>query len=216
MGEKDPTLAERGSAIPRDYRVNRQIRAAEVRVVDEKNQQLGIMPLRTALQLAEERGLDLVEVAPQANPPVCRLLDYGKFRYEVARREREARKAQRQRAASQELREVRFKTRIGEHDRSAKTRQVRRLLNEGAKVKVSVVFRGREITHPEIGMEVLKAVARDLVDDAVLDRPPAMEGNALTMVLAPIPDRVKAARAEEKARLQERGEEDKELKGAKA
>lgn len=171
------------------------------------------MPLRTALQLAEERGLDLVEVAPQANPPVCRLLDYGRFRYETARREREARKAQRVKAASQELREVRFKTRIGEHDRSAKTRQVRRLLNEGAKVKVSVVFRGREITHPEIGMEVLKAVARDLVDDAVLDRPPAMEGHALTMVLAPIPAKVKAARAQDKAREEE---EDKELKGAKA
>ena len=178
-------------------------------MVDEEGQQLGIMPLRTALELAEERGLDLVEVAPQASPPVCRLMDYGKFRYEVARREREARRTQRQKASTQELREVRFKTRIGEHDRSAKTRQVKRLLSQGAKVKVSVVFRGREITHPEIGMEVLRAVARDLVDDAVLERRPAMEGNALTMILAPIPERLKAS-------SQKQEEKDKELEGAEA
>lgn len=155
--------------------------------MDENGGQLGVMPTRQALSIAEERGLDLVEVAPAANPPVCRLMDYGKFRYETTRKEREARKA-RKTKATQELREVRFKTRIGEHDRSAKTRLVKRLLNEGAKVKVSVMFRGREIDHPELGMGLLKSVAEDLVDDALLERPPAFEGKMLTMILTPNPN----------------------------
>ena len=142
------------------------------------------MPTRQALEMADERGLDLVEVAPSADPPVCRLMDYGRFRYDATRREREARKDQKTKV-SNELREVRFKTRIGEHDRAAKTRLVRRLLGRGAKVKVSVMFRGREITHPEIGMAVLKLVAEDLVEDAKMEKNPAFEGRFLTMVLTP-------------------------------
>ncbi|MCI0437703.1 MAG: translation initiation factor IF-3 [Chloroflexi bacterium] len=152
--------------------------------MDENNEQLGIMPVREALKIAEERNLDLVEVAPSANPPVCRLMDYGKFKYEATRKEREARKARKVKATN-ELREVRMKTRIGEHDRTAKTRLVKRLLDEGAKVKVSVMFRGREIDHPELGMGLLRSVAQDLVDDAQLERPPVFEGRFLTMVLAP-------------------------------
>ena len=154
-------------------------------MVDEKGEQLGVMPTRQALELAEERGLDLVEVAPSASPPVCRLMDYGRFRYEATRREREARKDQKSKV-SNALREVRFKTRIGEHDRSAKTRLVRRLLGEGSKVKVSVMFRGREITHPEIGMAVLKLVAEDLVEDAMMEKNPSFEGRFLTMILTPL------------------------------
>ena len=142
------------------------------------------MPTRQALEMADERGLDLVEVAPSADPPVCRLMDYGRFRYDATRREREARKDQKTKV-SNELREVRFKTRIGEHDRAAKTRLVRRLLGRGAKVKVSVMFRGREITHPEIGMAVLKLVAEDLVEDAKMEKNPSFEGRFLTMVLTP-------------------------------
>ncbi len=142
------------------------------------------MPTREALRISEERGLDLVEVAPAAAPPVCRLMDYGRFRYESNRKEREARKVRKTKATN-ELREVRFKTRIGEHDRSAKTRRVKRLLDEGAKVKVSVMFRGREMDHPEIGMQLLRSVATDLVDDAMLERAPGFEGRFLTMVLAP-------------------------------
>ena len=134
--------------------------------------------------MAEERGVDLVEVAPASNPPVCRLMDYGKFRYEATRREREARREQRGKPTN-ELREIRIKTRIGDHDRDAKVRQVRRLLGEGSKVKVSVMFRGREITHPEVGMQVLKKVAEDLVDDALLERRPTFEGRFLAMILAP-------------------------------
>ena len=142
------------------------------------------MPTRQALEMADERGLDLVEVAPSADPPVCRLMDYGRFRYDATRRERDARKDQKTKV-SNELREVRFKTRIGEHDRAAKTRLVRRLLGRGAKVKVSVQFRGREITHPEIGMAVLKLVAEDLVEDAKMEKNPSFEGRFLTMVLTP-------------------------------
>ena len=163
------------------------------------------MPTREALTMAEERSLDLVEVAPSASPPVCRLMDYGRFRYQATRKEREARKTRKSKATN-ELREVRFKTRIGEHDRSAKTRMVKRLLDEGSKVKVTVMFRGREIAHPELGMGLLKTVASDLVDDARLERPPAFEGRWLSMILSPNPtqDNNKAPEAE------------KETSGAKA
>ena len=169
---------------------------------------MGIIPTREALQMADERGLDLVEVAPAAVPPVCRLMDYGRFKYEATRKEREARKS-RKGATSQELREVRFKTRIGVHDRLAKTRLVKRLLEEGAKVKISVMFRGREIVHPEVGMRILQKVAEDLVDDALLEKPPTFVGRFLTMVLAPNPKRgASPSEAEE--------EPEKELDRAKA
>ena len=158
---------------------------------------MGVMPTKNALELAEERGLDLVEVAPSASPPVCRLMDYGKFRYEATRRERDARKVQKSKASG-ELREVRFKTRIGEHDRTAKTRLVRRLLEEGARVKVSVMFRGREITHPEVGMGVLKLVVEDLINDANMEKPPGFEGRFLTMILIPASGKSRKPRQQEK------------------
>jgi translation initiation factor IF-3 len=160
-----------------------------VRVVDEEGNQLGVMPTLQALRLAEERGVDLVEVAPAAKPPVTRLMDYGRFRYETTRKEREARKA-RKGKASNELREVRMKTRIGLHDRSAKTRLVQRLLGEGSKVKVSVMFRGREIYHPELGMGLLRKVAEELSDEALLESPPRFEGRFLSMVLSPVAEKV--------------------------
>ncbi len=166
------------------------------------------MPTSRALELAEERGLDLVEVAPSADPPVCRIMDYGRFRYQATRREKDAKRDSRGKA-SNELREVRFKTRIGEHDRASKTRLVKRLLGEGSKVKVSVMFRGREITHPEIGMNVLKTVAEDLVDDAMMEKPPAMEGRFLTMILSP--PTTGGAKKQPKEE-----EKEKEPKGAKA
>ena len=147
---------------------------------------MGVMPTREALEIADERGYDLVEVAPAAKPPVCRLMDFGKFKYEATRKEREARKARRARPTN-ELREVRMKTRIGEHDRLAKTRLVKRLLGQGSKVKVSVMFRGRENDHPEIGMALLRKVAEALVDDAALESTPRFESRRmLSMVLTPI------------------------------
>lgn len=153
-------------------------------MVDEKGIQLGEMPTNEALELASQKGLDLVEVAPGAEPPVCRLLNYGKFRYEATRKERESRKTNKVNTNNQ-LREVRMKPRIGEHDRLSKTRLAKRLLTEGSKVKVSVMFRGRELQHPQIGMALLKKVAEDLQDDAMLDQAPTFEGRFLAMILSP-------------------------------
>ena len=126
--------------------------------------------------------MDLVEVAPSADPPVCRLLDYGKFRYVQTKKERDARKMQK----STELREVRFRPAIGQHDLDSKTRIIQKLLGSGAKVKVSVVFRGRSITHPELGVGLLRRVAEGLQEEAKLERAPAMEGRMLSIILAPL------------------------------
>ena len=153
-------------------------------LIDEKGEQLGEMPTEEAMKIASDRELDLVEVAPGARPPVCRLLNYGKFKYEATRKERESRRGSKSRSNNQ-MREVRMKTRIGEHDRNSKTRLVRRLLEQGSKVKVSVIFRGREMQHPQIGMELLKLVAEDLIEDAMLDKPPGFEGRFLSMILSP-------------------------------
>ena len=177
---------KRGSNIPKNYRVNDQITAQTVLVVDNKGNQLGELTTDKALEMATEKGLDLVEVAPSANPPVCRLLNYGKFRYEATRKEREARKASKTKS-NNSVREVRMKTRIGDHDREAKTRLVKRLLTEGSKVRVSVMFRGREVQHPQIGMALLKNVAEDLQEDALLEKAPSFEGRFLAMILAPSP-----------------------------
>ncbi len=141
------------------------------------------LPAFEALALARERGLDLVEVAPTAVPPVCRILDYGKFKYEQAKKERDAHKHQKQAA----LREVRFKPKIGQHDIDVKKRVVEGLLAGGDKVKVSVMFRGREITHPEIGRELLLGISAKLKDVAIVERQPAMEGRFMNMYLAPVP-----------------------------
>ena len=179
-------FCKRGSSIPKNYRVNDQITAPAVLVVDDKGNQLGELTTDKALEMAIERGLDLVEVASSANPPVCRLLNYGKFRYEATRKEREARKASKTKS-NNSVREVRMKTRIGDHDREAKTRLVKRLLTEGSKVRVSVMFRGREVQHPQIGMALLKYVAEDLQEDALLEKAPSFEGRFLAMILAPGP-----------------------------
>jgi len=153
------------------------------------------MPIQQALDLARERELDLVEVAPNANPPVCRILDYGKFKYEQAKKEREAHKHQRQVV----VREVRFKPKIGAHDIDFKTRVIEKLLKGGDKVKVSVMFRGREITHPEIGRGLLERVSGNLTEVATVEKQPSMEGRFMTMILAPTapktPPKPKAERA---------------------
>lgn len=144
------------------------------------------MSIQDALNLARESGLDLVEVAPNANPPVCRVLDYGKFKYEQAKKEREAHKHQKQVV----LREVRFKPKIGAHDVDFKTRVAEKLLKAGDKVKVSVMFRGREITHPEIGRELLQRVAGNLKEVASVEKHPSMEGRFMNMILVPLPAKV--------------------------
>ena len=155
--------------------------AREVRVISETGEQLGIMPFSKALTIARERGFDLVEVASQTQPPVCRLLDYGKFKYEQTKKEHEARKKQK----SVFLREVRFRPKIGRHDIEFKIRTIKKLLGEGDKVKVSVLFRGREITHPELGRELLNNVAVDLGDMAIVEKAPEMDARRMIMILAP-------------------------------
>jgi translation initiation factor IF-3 len=170
----------RGNII-KQLRVNQRIRAKEVRVIGEAGEQLGIMPLHEALQLAREHNLDLVEVAGNVVPPVCRLLDYGRYKYEQTKKERKMRKGQR----SALIREIRLRPKIDEHDLNAKTRMVRKLLKEGDKVKVSVVFRGREITHPEIGYKVLQRMSEALKEVATLERPPSVDGPAMHLIFSP-------------------------------
>lgn len=152
-----------------------------MRLIDETGKQLGIYPIREALGLAEERALDLVEIAPTANPPVCRLLDYSKFMYERARKEREARRAQRQ----IEIKEVQVRPKTAEHDFEFKMSRAREFIGEGAKVRIRVRFRGREITHQDLAMELLDRVASVMSDVATVEQRPLMEGRALLMILAP-------------------------------
>lgn len=180
-----PEIGKRGkgpiSAQKKGLRVNRQIRAREVRVVDTDGKQLGVMPLREALALAEERGLDLVEVAPHANPPVCRLLNYSKYMYELQKKAREARKAQKQ----VEVKEIRLRPWIGEHDLEFKVRDARRFLTKGNKVRFRVQFRGREIEHADMAKELLQNVASQLADVGFVEAAPRMEGAFMVMVMAP-------------------------------
>lgn len=149
------------------------------------------MPIARALQVAQQAGMDLVEVAPNSRPPVCRLLDYGRFKYEQTKKEREAKKHQR----SNVLREVRFRPRIKDHDVEAKANQVARLLEEGAKVRITVVHRGREGTHPEIGWRHLRHIAELVKDQAAIEKPPAVEGDNLAMILAPAKHLKEAAKS---------------------
>lgn len=150
------------------------------------------MAVAQAMRLAQEAEVDLVEVAPNSEPPVCRLLDYGKLRYLTAKKDRESRKGQK----STELREVRFRPNIGSHDLESKTRKVRELILDGSKVKLTVRFRGREAAHQQLGLAVLKRVADDLRDEVRLEKPPALEGRALSMILLPTPQ--KPERTEQK------------------
>ena len=148
----------------------------------EKGEQLGIVPLYQAREIAREHNIDLVEVAATAVPPVCRLLDYGKYRYEQARKEREARKSQKVSL----LREVRIRPKIGDHDFEAKARSVKKLLGGGDKVKVTVMFRGREITHSEIGWRLLQRMSESLNEVASVERQPVMDGRRMIIILSPV------------------------------
>jgi translation initiation factor IF-3 len=143
------------------------------------------MPVAQALDIARKADLDLVEVAPNADPPVCRILDYGKYKYAQSKKEREARKHQHHVV----LREVRFKPKIDTHDVDFKARTAEKLLREGDKVKVSVMFRGRELTHPQIGRDLLDRIYDKLKEIAILERPPTMEGRFMSMILTPVPAR---------------------------
>ncbi|MBI2860333.1 MAG: translation initiation factor IF-3 [Chloroflexi bacterium] len=169
------------------------ITAREVRLVGSKGEQLGVMPLSQAQEMARKQNLDLVEVAPMAVPPVCRILDYGKFRYEQAKKEHDARKSQK----IVLLREMRMRPKIGDHDFEAKARIVRKLLADGDKVKVTVMFRGREITHPDLGWKLLQRMAEKLGDVAAMEKQPVLLGKHMHIILSPVaPAKVKAKREE--------------------
>lgn len=145
------------------------------------------MSTSDAVKLAQEKGVDLVEVAPAAVPPVCRLLDYGKFRYLQTKKERESRKGSKVNL----LREVRFRPRIGDHDMEAKRRQVHKLLEEGSKVKLTVMFRGREITHQDIGVDLLRKTAEAFKEEAKVEKPPSLEGRRLSIIITPMAQKPK-------------------------
>ncbi|NLT96461.1 MAG: translation initiation factor IF-3 [Clostridia bacterium] len=166
----------------KDLRVNEEIRAKEVRLVDENGEQLGIMPPKDALNIALDRGLDLVEVAPNANPPVCRIMDFGKFKYEQSKKEREARKHQR----IINVKEVKLRPNIEEHDFNTKMKNAIRFLENGDKVKVTIMFRGREITHPELGKELCDRMANGVKYLAKVEKEAKVEGKNMVMILSPI------------------------------
>ena len=162
-------------------RVNEQIRVREVRLIDGEGEQRGIVPILEALKIAKEQELDLVEVAPQANPPVCKILDYGKYRFELEKKLRDSKKKQK----VLKLKEIRMQPKIAEGDIEFKSKHIKEFLAEGNKVKVTVRFRGRELAHTELGLEVLKKVLNRLEEDCTVEKQPAMEGRFMSMVVVP-------------------------------
>jgi translation initiation factor IF-3 len=178
-------------------RINHRIRVPEIRVILEE-EQLGIMPTHEALRLAEEKGLDLVEISPRSQPPVCRIMDYGKYKYDEAKKKQQARK----RASTVETKEIKFRPKTEEHDMDFKVKHVRRFLEGGNKVRLAVVFRGREITHPQTGMAVLNRVVERCSDIATVEATPNMEGRRMIMVIAPKPGVVRKAQEAKKAAAQ--------------
>jgi translation initiation factor IF-3 len=175
------------------------IRVAEVRLIGPENENLGVVAIQKALQIARDAELDLVEVAPNSEPPVCRVMDFGKFLYERTKKEKEARKAQ----TKIEVKEIRLRPKTNEHHRGFKTRDARRWLLEGNKVKVTVRFRGREITYPEIALEDLREIAEELKDVALIEQAPSIEGRTMGMVLAPTkPGKKKAVESDQPAEVE--------------
>ena len=172
------------------------IRIPEIRVIDNQGNNLGVMSSREALQIARDRDLDLVEVSPNANPPVCRIIDFGKFLYERTKKEKEAKKSQ----VKIEVKEIRLRPKTNDHHRGFKTRDARRWLLENKKVRVTVRFRGREITYPELALEDLKEIAEELSDIATIEQAPAMEGRVMSMLMSPNPKKIAKYKADLAAR----------------
>ena len=174
-------MEELAIAAPKRNRVNREITALEVRLIDAEGQQVGILRTRDALDRAAEEGLDLVEIVPNAEPPVCRLMDFGKFLFDQKKKRAEARKNQKQ----VEIKEIKFRPGTEEGDYQVKLRNLTRFLNDGDKAKVTMRFRGREHAHRDLGLELLQRVEQDLASISVLEQQPQMEGRQMVMVLAP-------------------------------
>jgi translation initiation factor IF-3 len=182
------------------------IRIRQVRVIDDNGQQLGVMPTERAMALAQERGLDLVEVAPTAVPPVTRILDYGQYKYELAKRERETKKRQK----SHEMKEIRVAVKIDTHDLMTKVRRAGEFLDDGDRVKVTVRFRGREISHANLGRDLLIRTAELLAEHGTIERQPLLEGKSMYIVMAPLEKRA------EKAEKPERDERERRTADATA
>jgi translation initiation factor IF-3 len=164
-------------------RVNERIRVREIRVIDDTGQQLGIMPPQQALVIARQKGLDLVEISASASPPVCRIMDYGKYQYQEQKRAREARRHQK----VIEVKEIKFRPKVDEHDYQFKKKHIERFLADGDKVKATIFFRGREMAHPEIGRRILERLVGELAEVAVAETAPRMEGNQMHTILSKRP-----------------------------
>ena len=174
-------------------RINERIRVPEVRLIDENGEQVGVIPTAEALTQAQERDLDLVEVAPDSKPPVCRILDYGKYKFEQEQKAKAARKHQ----TKVNVREIKFRPKIAQHDYETKTGHVERFLKQNDKVKITIMFRGREQSHPERGRALLDRVAQDVAELGTVESAPEQEGRNMHMLLAPVPNAGKAAEAEQ-------------------
>jgi translation initiation factor IF-3 len=187
-------------------RVNERIRVPEVRLIDENGNQVGVMRTPEALRYAQDKDLDLVEVAPEARPPVCRVLDYSKYKYEQAQKVKQARKHQQQIT----IREIKFRPKIAENDYNTKKGHVERFLRHKDKVKITIMFRGREVTHPERGVMILDRLAEELADLAVIEQRPIQDGRNMTMMLGPskavLSGEINAAEADAQARAEAEAE----------
>ncbi len=190
---------------PREPRINDRIRVTPIRLIDADGEQAGIIPVKEALDRAREANLDLVEVSGNSKPPVCRIMDYGRYKYEASKKQKDARKKQH----SAEIKEMRFRPKVETHDYEFKTKHIREFLEEGNKVKIFVMFRGREMAHTEFGRKLLERVVQDMVEIATVEVYPKQEGRRMNMVLAPLPAVIKnaaelrLARAKEKQREKE-------------
>jgi translation initiation factor IF-3 len=177
MPRPDPRSAPRAGS---GLRINHQIRVRQIRVIDDEGKQLGVIETADALALANHKGLDLVEIAPEQRPPVCRIMDYGKYKYEMKKKEQESRRKQHH----IQIKEVRVRPKIAEHDIQVKVRRAREFLEDGDKVQLNCLFRGREMAHREVGEQVLKNVFALLQDVARVEVPPRMDGRRMVMLLA--------------------------------
>ncbi|MDR2194536.1 MAG: translation initiation factor IF-3 [Treponema sp.] len=165
----------------KDLRINEQIRVREVRLIRDEGEQQGIMPTQSALEIARSTGLDLVEIAPHAVPPVVKILDYGKFKFENEKKVRDSKKKQK----LLKLKEIRMQPKIDDHDMEFKSKHVKEFLAEGNKVKVTIRFRGRELAHTELGFGVMNDMLKRIEGEYIMDKPPAMEGRNMSMILSP-------------------------------
>lgn len=190
---------EVGTIAAQEPRLNEAIRVKECRLIGYDGSQLGIYPIEQAQRIADDEGYDLVEIAPQAKPPVCRIMDYGKFKYDQAIKAKQARKNQ----SKIETKEMKFRPKIDVGDYTTKKKHVIRFLEAGSKVKITIMFRGREMSHPEQGLSILERLADDLKDVAVIENQPKMEGRNMHMLIAPLPAAVAAKKKKENEKKEE-------------